>query len=473
MTLGEVMIASSVLLVCLTSLAGVLGMSVNSSRMARARDEAANLANAKIEYARSLAYDDVGLHYSNGVYGDPAGEIPAQETTGGFTVTTECTWVRNDVGRAAYKKLVVHVAWQEPVAGEVAVTTMIYGKSDIVTSGDLSVRLRYRESPDPVINGTVAIVTSTNSARSVLSDSSGEAFFGQVALGPATMTVVPPAGWVVDTSSIPSVTVTADRVAVIIVYVQRPVQATIHVATASGTAVAGASVTLRRADGVVLPVVLSDASGNALVTGLLYADYTASVAKSGYSSGVAPFTAAVGTDAQVVPVAVNPLLGVGLTVRTSDANDTAIAGANVTVSSTPVQSGTTGSNGEVSFTGLSEGSYTVTASKSGYVPQTTTSYMHDGDQARLVFHLVPVVTQGNMSIVTLDKNGHAGSIRVIVAGPNGYYRNDLYSGNDGTLSLQGLVPGSYQVQCYTKPASVVTTLVTAGQTALVQVSQKK
>lgn len=477
MTLGELMIASSVLLVCLTSLAGVLGMSVNSSRMARARDEATNLANAKIEYARSIAYDRVGLHYANGAYGDPAGDIVTPETVGSFTVVTECTWVRTDTGRAAYKKLVVHVSWQQPTPGEVALTTMIYGKSDIVTSGDLDVRLRYRENADPVVNGTVAILSSTNSARSVLSDSAGEAFFGQVAIGPASMTVVPPAGWVVDTSTIPSITISADAVQTIIVFLQRPAQATIQVADTSGNPVAGASVSLRRADGTVLPTVQTDASGNVLVTGLLYSDYTATITKTGYPAATAPFSVSADANQPVVPVTISPLLGVGIQACVYDVNSTPIAGATVTVrldgNSMPVQTGSSGTNGTISFTGLVAGNYNVTAEKSGLVTQALSTHLYDGDHETLTFHMSPVVTPGNMHIITLDKNGHATSIRVIVSGPNGYYRNDLYSGSNGVLDLSSLVPGSYRAQCYSKPASVATVIVNAGQTAQVQISQTR
>lgn len=478
MTLGEVMIASSVLLVCLTALAGVLGGSVTSSRMARVRDEATNLANAKIEYARSLAYDQVGLHYTNGAYGDPAGSIVTPETDGSFTVTTECTWVRTDTGRAAYKKLVVHVAWQQPVPGEIALTTMVYGKSDIVTSGDLDVRLRYRENADPVLNATVAIVTSNNSARSALSDSAGVAFFGQVNVGDASLTVVPPAGWVVDTSSIPSITISADAVQTVIIFLQQPAQATIHVAdTSSGSPVVGASVSARRADGTVLPTVLTDASGNALFSSLLYADYTATITKTGYPSATAPFTLSSTANQPVVPVTISPLLGVGIQANVYDANSTPIAGATVTVrlngNTTPLYTGLSATNGAISFSGFAAGDYNVTVDKTGLVSQVLSSQLHDGDHDTLTFHLSPVVSTGNMHIVTYDRNGHTGSIRVIVRGPSGYYRNDLYSGSDGALDLQSLLPGSYTVQCYTKAASVATAIVSAGQTAQVQVSQKK
>jgi type II secretory pathway pseudopilin PulG len=473
MTLGEVMIASSVLLVCLTSLAGVLGMSVNSSRSARARDEAANLANAKIEYARSLAYDEVGLLYSNGAHGDPAGEILTPQQSGSYTIDTECTWVRNADGRAAYKKLVVHVSWDDPTPAEVSVTTMIYGKSDILRSGDLAVRLRYRESSNVVTNATVAIIASDNSARAVMPDSSGEAFFGQVAIGATSLSVVPPAGCLVDTASIPAVSIASDAVTTIIVFIQQPAQATIHVTDSSGVAISGASVTLRRTNGTVLPAIVTDASGDARFTALYYDDYSASVSKDGFTSAVAPLTVSIVESHPIVPVAINPTMGVGLSIRVSDTNETPIAGASVSVNSSPSQVGTSDSNGAVSFSGFSVGAYTVTVTKSGYVTHVITTYLHDGDQDALDFHMTPVVAQGSMRIVTLEHHGNTlGHARVIVSGPDGYYTDSQYTDHDGVLNLADLVPGTYTVKCYTKSDGTATAIVAAGHTSEVQISQK-
>ena len=476
MTLPEVMIASSILLVCLTGLGTLLGGAVNSSRTARMRDEAANLANERIETARSLAYDQVGVRYANGLSGDPAGTILTPDTEGAFVVTTQCTWVRTAGGRAAYKQLTVSVAWQQPTPGHLDVTTMIYGKSDIVNSGDLDIRLRYREDASPVLNATVSIVDSNNSARSVLSDSSGEAFFGQAAIGAAALSVTPPAGCVVDTSTISNVSVSADAVSTIIVYIQRPAQSTIHVTDTDGAPVAGATVTVRRADGAVLPVLTTNVNGDALFTALLYSDYTAAVAKSGYSSASAPFTVNVGAASPTVPIGISRLLGVGIHVRVFDTNGTQVPGATVTVrrngSDTILQQGTAGTNGEISFSGFDAGTYNTTVDKASYVSQVLSTSLYDGDIDTLDFHLVPVAANGNMHITTYDKNGHATSIRVIVSG-SGYYRNDLSSDSSGNLTLTGLVPGSYSVQCYTKPASVATVIVNAGQTANASVSQKR
>jgi len=476
MTLGELMIASSVLFVCLTALASLLGGSVISSRTARVRDEATNLANERIEVARSLAYDRVGLHYTNGAYGDPAGDIVTPEQVGAFTVVTECEWVRTDLGRAAYKQLKVTVSWEQPIPGQVSLTTMVYGKSDIATSGDLVVRLRYREDSTPVENATVAIVTSGGSARSVLSDSTGEAFFGQADVGAVGVTVVPPAGYVVDTSALSTVTIPVDAVATAIVYLQHPAEATVRVADTNGVRVSGATVTLRRADGTTVPAVVTDSNGEARFFDLLFANYTATITKAGYPSATAPFAVTVGAPAPLVPVAVTPLLGVGIQARVFDVNGTPLSQATVSVrregNQDPFQTTATGTNGEVSFTGMDEGAWRIDVSREGFASQFRVTYLYDGDHDTINFSLVPAVTKGNMHIATKDKNGHLRSIRVIVSGA-GYYSNNLWSDYDGSLTLNDLSTGSYQVQCYTNPASIATVIINGGQTAEVSVSQSK
>jgi type II secretory pathway pseudopilin PulG len=473
-TIAEVVIASSILLVCLTSLGGVLSGSVTSSSVARIRDEATNLANERIEIARSLAYDRVGLHYANGVYGDPAGDIVTPERSGKFTVTTECTWVRTATGRAAYKQVTVHVAWAEPTPGEVVVTTMITGKSNLATNGDLLVLLRYREDATPVQGATVAVHAADNSDRSVVSNATGEGFFGQVAVGAVALTVTPPIGCIVDTSTISTMSVAADAVTTIVAYIQKPAQATIHVTDTSGTAIAGASVVLRRADGVLLPAVLTDASGDAVVAQLLYGDYSATITKAGYPPTTVPVTVSVTSPQPVVPVSISPLVGVGLQVRVFDVNGTPVPGSTITVhldgSTNPALAGAGGTNGEVSFSGMSAGSYSATVDKAGYVSQAKATYVRDGDHIVLDFILVPIVAQGSMQVTTRDDNNTATSLRVVLTWAGGSNDN-LYSDANGILLLQNLVPGSYKVKCYKKAASTATVIVNGGQTSYIQISQ--
>jgi hypothetical protein len=116
----------------------------------------------------------------------------------------------------------------------------------------------------------------------------------------------------------------------------------------------------------------------------------------------------------------------------------------------------------------------VTVSKSGYIAHVIACVLHDGDKDSLDFHMMPVVLQGGMRIVTYDRYGAVlGHTRVIVSGPNGYYTDTQSTDHYGVLTLANLVPGTYTVQCYTKPAGTATAIVAAGQTSEVQVSQKK
>jgi uncharacterized surface anchored protein len=298
-----------------------------------------------------------------------------------------------------------------------------------------------------------------------------------VAIGTAQLSIVPPAGCVVDTSTVSSVAVAADAVTTIIGFIQQPAQATIRVTDTAGSPVSGALVTVRRADGAVLPAVLTDANGDALFAQLLYSDYSATIAKDGYPSATAPFVVSVSARLPVVPVTISPTVGVGITVRVTDANETAIPGAVVSVrrdgDTNPLQSGAVGSNGEISFTGLDAGTYHIAVVMSGYVNGAQATYLHDGDQDTLDVHLTPVISQGNLLITTRDHHDHlVGHLRVVVDGPDPYYVDNLYTDHYGALLLQNLIPGSYQVRCYSNSAGTVTVIVNGGQTAEAPIAQR-
>jgi len=475
MTLPEVMIAGSILLVCLVSLAGLLGGSITSSSSAKMRDEAANLANLRIESARSLTYDRVGVRYASGLYGDPAGDIRTPETIGKFVVTTSCAWVRTAGGRAAYKKVTVQVSWQQPIPSSLSVTTLIYGKSALAVTGDLDVRLRYREDGAFVPGATVAIRALDGAQRAVVSDADGVAFFGQVAIGAVAVTVTPPEGCVVDTSTLASAAIAPDAVSTIIVYVQRPAQATVHVTDTNGTPIEGASVTLTRADGAVMPAVVSGADGNAVFPALLYGEYSATVAKAGYTGATVPVSVTIGVSAPVVPASISQVFGVGIHVKVFDVNSTQLSGSTVTVrdaANVVVASSATAVNGEVSFTGLDVGVYGVTVDKPSYVSQSRSTTLHDaGDIDTLLFYLVPASTKGNIQITSRNDHGTLTSLRIVVKGPNNYNRNNLWTDVNGAYTLTDLVPGSYTVKCHDNSASTVTVIVNGDQTADAPVSQ--
>jgi type II secretory pathway pseudopilin PulG/uncharacterized protein (DUF2141 family) len=478
MSIAEVLIASSILLVCLIALAAVLGGVITQSAQARSRDEATNLANARLETARSLSYDSVGVHYADGRNGEPAGSILTPEQVGRFVVATDCEWVQAGSGRAAYKRIKVRVSWRNPVPGSVDVNTIIYGKSTLLGVGDFLVKLRSRESPDPVAGTEITLVAADGSAHRVTTNASGEALFGQVPVGACTLSLAPDAGYIVDAGTLANTSVSGDAVSTAIVYLQHPAQAIVQVTDMNGAALSGASVKVVRSDGAVNASSTTGVSGAVTFSQLLYGDYTATVSRAGYAAATLPFTVSVSAPSPTVTFRMSASAVHGVRVQVFDSNQTQLSGATVVMSTqagVAVAQGVTGSNGEISFSTATWGNYTLTVDKTGYVSQTAPLYVHDNgvDEDLARFNLTAVQTMGNMHVLTTGKNNKLQSLRVVVSGPGGYFSNTLYSSSTGELWFNSLVPGSYSVQIYSDPGSAVTAIINAGQTADVSVSQRK
>ncbi len=471
----EVVVASSILLTCLISLSSLLSGAITGSAMSQLRDQATNVANQRIEDARNLPFDDVGVYYAGGLQGNPPGSILTPDHEDGFTIETAVTWIRTSTGRAAYKRFDVTVSWTSPAPGHVEVTTMITGHSDVVTSGDFDVLLRYREDGTPVVDAPVVLQTSDGQTTGVTSDADGEAFFGQATIGTCSVSVTPPSGYIVDTSTLSSMTVAADSLSTFIVYLQKPAQAIVSATDTSGTPLAGATVSLVGPNGQTIPAGTTGADGDATFSDLVYGAYSATLTKPGYTGVTQPFTFNIGTTNLTVPFRMSPIPTAGLRVCVFDNNGTQLPGASVSVllngTVIPNGSGVTGTNGEVSFS-PAPATYQVTVADSPtYLSQTKTDVVNPGDVDELDFYLSVATHGGNMHVTTEDKHGNPLSLRTVVSGP-GYYRNDLYSDSTGSLWLYNLAAGSYSVSTYTRPASTVTVLVNSNQTTEVTVNQK-
>jgi len=480
MTLAEVMIASSILIVCLVSLSALLGGAISSSAMTRSRDEATNLANDSLETARNLPYDSVGLRYANGSLGNPPGAILTPQASGRYTIVTACDWVQSADGGTAYKKLKVTVSWTSPVAGHIELNTIIYGKTGLSGVGDLLVQVSNRESPDPVTGQEVTFVAANGTTRRVTTDSNGEALFGQVPVGPCTLSLVAPAGYIVDTTSLAGAAVSTDSASTAIVYLQHPAQATIHASDMNGSPLVGTLVSIKRSDWSTALWSYTDANGDAVFSNVLYGDYAATAGLIHYATATLPFTATPTGASPVVTFNMSPAWDHGVRVKVQDSNGTQIAGATVvlkTQAGVTVSQGVTGSNGEISFSPVDVGVYSVTVSKTGYTGSSQVATVHEEhDQELVTFSLPAVVLQGNMHIQTYGNNKKLANMTLIVSGPNGYYSNTLTTGSGsnavGELLLQNLVPGTYSVQISGIAGSAVTVVVNASQTTEVTLRTK-
>lgn len=111
----------------------------------------------------------------------------------------------------------------------------------------------------------------------------------------------------------------------------------------------------------------TNSSGYKKFSSIPLGSYTFTASKSGYSSGSGSAAISKGDTSETITIYLTPLPTSGtITVTVKDADTyTAISGASVSGSG---YSGTTNSSGKVTFSSIPFGSYTFTASKTGYSP---------------------------------------------------------------------------------------------------------
>jgi type II secretory pathway pseudopilin PulG len=144
----EILIATMMLFFVLSILMTLFAAAGRAALIARMQSRAVNIANQRVEWLRSLDFDDVGF-LSPQETSEPAGILPASEVTtvGGttFTVAYDIHWVddpKDGTGDADeapeasrkgkdYKYVVVRVSWAIPIPGSYQVATNIAGKESL------------------------------------------------------------------------------------------------------------------------------------------------------------------------------------------------------------------------------------------------------------------------------------------------------------------------------------------------------
>jgi hypothetical protein len=133
---------------------------------------------------------------------------------------------------------------------------------------------------------------------------------------------------------------------------------TVHVEHAStGVAISGAAVQVAGQTGT------TDRIGNAFFSALQFKEYIVTVSKTGYATAYARITISRSSPTPTLKVNLTPEV-FGLFVHAQDSFGAPISGATVNIPRIPGK--LTDSGGDAVFTGLTSGTYTITASKSGY-----------------------------------------------------------------------------------------------------------
>lgn len=451
-SLAEVVWAAMILFIVAMGVLGAITFAATSTTDSGMKVSALNLANQRLEQARNLPYDSVGTKFVGGELGDPPGSILTPEVVAAddgreYTVETDVAWARDpDTGLSLYKEITVRVAWGDGDRRAVSVSTNVFGKSDLVNTGDLSLEVHDLATDELLPGSKVTITPTSGAARVVTTDENGEAFFGHLPTGEYTVAIVK-TGYVFDTSSpAGKVTVTADLLTSVVAYLQEP--SVIRVKTTSdGTSpLAGATLSL------VLPgqptrYAATDGSGMAqfgsLPTGTyqLRADY----------AGRSPVQQAVivSTPGETVDVTLTMPSRAGFVVRVVDSSSNTLPGAAVSVrgpspgtTHVPGSPGVTASNGEISFGTPADGTYTIAVSLAGYTT-VTQSVTYDGSVG-LWQIMLSQNTPGSMQIHTVDRRGRSTANQTVyVDGPN--YSRWRQTDANGYLTITGLTPGTYAV----------------------------
>jgi uncharacterized repeat protein (TIGR01451 family) len=338
-------------------------------------------------------------------------------------------------------------------------------------------------------------------------DSNGNVTFGGLAPGSYEVQVLPPIGDVVtqDTNVLTDNVLVSGQTASAVEGVYAPVTFTAHVyddANANGVQdsgednLPGLTVDLENAGGTIVSVATTDANGNVSFSGLIPGSYEVTVTTPGGSEVTQQEN--IGTSVSLTPGFLgNALTSSGQTVDsieglfrpasftthvyydandngTQDSGDTNLSGVTVTLlngdGSQTGMSGTTDSNGDVTFTGLVPGSYEVSVTQPGgdvvtqSVNVNTPDTLNSGDTASAIeglFAPAPAVTLVKTASTTPSNLADAGA----VDGANQVVNYAITVTNTGNETLTGVVV----TDPFTNATLPVGTLG-IGQTATVETS---
>lgn len=256
-TVAEFVAASAILFIVLVGILGAVDFAGASTRMANMRQAGVDLANQQIEQDRNIPWSSLGVTYGSGYVGNPAGIVPAVQTTttlnGTFTINTSITWVLDrsqTTPMASYKRLTVTVSWTTPSpGGSVSVVTNVFGQgSAVANAGDVLVTACDVENPskrtpgcminlDPYGSGSIMVATT---------DSDGMAVWDSVPVGVATFPTTINPSYLVDATGLGSPSIHTGFQDLGFIYTQVPRTLSVHVkTTALPNAPAGTVVTLK------------------------------------------------------------------------------------------------------------------------------------------------------------------------------------------------------------------------------------
>ena len=272
------------------------------------------------------------------------------------------------------------------------VTFYCHPKEAEVTTGTITVYVRDAET-----NALLSGATVSGAGKSGTTGSAGYVKFASIALGTYTFTASK-SGYNSNSGSVSiSKSTTSNSVTIYLTPIPTSGTITVYVKDAStGGAISGASVSGGGVSGS------TNTSGYVSFSGLSFGSYTFSASKSGYSSNSGSASISTSATTNSVTIYLNSLPTTGdITVKVVDSETgSVISGASVSGAS---RSGSTNSSGYAYFYDVPFGSYTFTASKSGYYSDSSNAVISLSDMTdSITIYLDPIPTTGDITVKVVD-----------------------------------------------------------------------
>ncbi|MDO8963358.1 MAG: carboxypeptidase regulatory-like domain-containing protein [Coriobacteriia bacterium] len=468
-TLIELVAASAILFIVVMGVVGSMTFAARATQSNGIRNSAMAVAQERIERARNIPYDSVGVRYATGGYGNPPGTILSPEAVSSgdntFTVYTEVTWARDaTTNRATYKKMTVSVQWSTPTTGSITLETGIFGNSSVLSNGDLEVYVKDADTNQPVADAQVVVdpVLTGALARTAWTDSVGKAFYGFIDSGLTTMSVSA-SGYIFDASQVSTYSVQASTLNQMILYVQRPSTIDVRVLDGSDSAVPSATVTVFSARHGTRVLTTGD-DGHARFTGSFVGSYTVSVgAMPGYvTPDPQSVTITSGNQTVNANFVADQNAGVKVIVR-DKVTDSLITGAVISVVDgtsgidAPGSPFTTTATASFTFENMIAGLYDINVTRTGvsgtgpcYVASATVDFP-------VVYGALPTktiyLTPWGTLWVRLSQSGtYLNTKSIAISGP---WTANKTTSSTGYLKIPYLPAGTYTLKYGTKTATYV------------------
>lgn len=380
-TLAEYVAAIAIFLTVVVAAMSVIIYAGTSNAAAARREAALNLAGRQIEVARNQPYDALGVSWPGS---------PNPKVEGDYTVETLVSWARNQQGRATSRLIHVVVSWDTPRPGKVELKTQIFGLSNIPNTGDVVVRVMEGfadGTTKPLQSAYVELTPSLGGTQKVLTDSSGDAFFGHVGAGVYNF-VATKSGYAIDHSGYgtsPTIVAgTAPPPLIVTAYKESTYRFDFEMEDGSALP-AGITATLTgdkiTQTGVSsTPKTVTAADGRAVFDALLPDNYSVNInLPAGYSlEGSAPTNVLISAPDTHGSQTITLVRDMTFVVTVTNDAGEPIRAANVQIGGPMSRSQQTDDSGVAVIPVSAAGEYTITASKADHVDASTTMVVVKG-----------------------------------------------------------------------------------------------